>query len=159
MWNRVIAIRLILCCVCVFLISGCWITRNWKDYLPIADMALMKEVKTYSGFFYPQHNGVHALSLAIKSNSPDTTQINLCFKGEIKITSKGRTTIIPFEQKYRDVWLPRTRFKLYLKTFYAESVESSDDRGSFHLKVDGDLAEFLDREPDSSITVSLIDCK
>lgn len=157
MWNKMIAVSI--CSSTCLLFAGCWITRNWKDYVPILDTALLNDVRTYSGYFYPQHNGVHALSLAIKTRSPDKTDIRLRFKGEVKIKSEGRTITIPFEKKLDDAWLPPTRFKLYLKTFYADAIKSSEDRGWFYLTIDGNLAEFLEREPDSSISVSLIDWK
>lgn len=142
--------------------SGCWIARNWKDYLPIANIGLQKDVRTYVGYFYPQHSGSHALSLYVKKSKPGHTDtlVGLRFKGEVEFVGGKRRRVIPFEKTIDSRFLPRTRFKIHIFTFDADAIEHSElGRGKFTVTVDGDVAGFLEREPDSSICVSFIDAK
>ena len=143
-----------------FLNAGCWITRNWKDYMPIAEIGLDSNVRSYRGYFYPKFSGRHALSLRIKKSSGGDAFVGLRFKGEIRLFHDGQETIIPFDEKLESVTLPPTPFEIYLKTFDACSIKRSDnDYGRFDVVVEGDIGGLLEKEPKSCLSVSFCDAE
>ena len=146
--------------VASFLNSGCWITRNWKDYMPIAEVGLSKNVRFYRGYFYPKFSGIHALSLRIKKSSEGDVFVGLRFKGEIRLFHDGHETVIPFNEKFDYVTLPPTPFEIYLKTFEAYAIKRSDnDYGRFDVAIEGDIGKFLEKEPRSCLSVSFCDAE
>ena len=143
-----------------FLNSGCWITRNWKDYMPIAEIGLSKNVRFYRGYFYPKFSGRHVLSLRIKKSSEGDVFVGMRFKGEIRLFHNGHETVIPFDEKFDHVTLPPTPFEIYLKTFDACAIKRSDnDYGRFDVAIEGDIGKFLEIEPKSCLSVSFCDAE
>ena len=163
MWNKMnlcrCAMALFLLAFC-FLGAGCWILRSWKDYVPITEVGLRKDMRTYTGCFYPKITGRHTLALRVKKNgSSDYTTVGLRFRGAIKLFHAGCETIIPFDETIGRVTLPPTPFNLHLKTFEACAIERSQDYGMFNVTIDGDIDGFLEREPDSHLSVSFCDAE
>lgn len=157
--HKVIAVVAVVFAVAT-LNTGCWITRNWKDYMPITEIGLNKDVKSYSGYFYPKYTGGHALSLRIKSISAGKTQVGLRFGGTIRLYHDGRVTTIPFGTKIDGMTLPPTPCNLHIKEFDAQAIKRSDnDYGQFDVTIEGDLAGFLEREPESHLSVSFCDAE
>ena len=143
-----------------FLNTGCWITRNWKDYMPITEIALSKNVRLYSGYFYPKFSGGYALSLRIKKSSSGDVFVGLRFKGEVRLFHDGHETTIPFDEKFDYVTLPPTPFEIHIKTFDACAINRSDnDYGRFDVTVEGDIGRFLENEPKSCLSVSFCDAE
>lgn len=140
--------------------KGSWIFRDWKDYLPITNIGLQKDVRTYEGFFFPRYSGGYALSLLIKKSSSDKTQVGLRFRGEVEFVGGGRRKVVPFDETIGEVCLPPTPFKIHIVSFQADEIERYETgRGRFVLTVEGDIAQYLEREPNSSICVSFVDSK
>ena len=143
-----------------FLNSGCWITRTWKDYMPITEIGLSKNARFYRGYFYPKFSGTHALSLRIKKSSDGDVFVGLRFKGEIRLFHDGRETIIPFDEKFGSVTLPPTPFEIHLKTFDACAIgRSENDYGRFDVVIEGDIGGFLEKEPKCCLSVSFCDAE
>lgn len=152
----VISVVLALC----FFSSGCWITRNWKDYMPITEIGLNKDVRFYRGYFYPKFSGVHALSLRITKSSVGEVFVGLRLKGEIHLFHDGHETIMPFDKKFDSVTLPPTPFEIHLETFDACAIKrSNNDYGRFDVTIEGDIGGFLEREPKSCLSVSFCDAE
>ena len=152
----VVALCLVASC---FLAAGCWVTRNWKDYRPITEVGLRKGIRSYTGYFYPRFNGEHVLSLHIKQNSQWETLVGLRFTGEIKLFHAGQETTIPFDEVIDRMILPRMYFKVHLKTFEAKAIKRSQDYGRFDVTIEGNIDDFLDREPDSHLSISFCDAE
>ena len=143
-----------------FLNMGCWMTRNWRDYMPITEIALDKDVRFYRGYFYPRYTGTHALALRISRHSEENVFVKLRFRGCIRLFQGGYETSIPFDEGFDQVTLPPGPFNLYLKTFDAVPIRRSDgDYGYFDVTVEGDIEGFLEREPESRLSVSFCDAE
>lgn len=141
-----------------FLTTGCWVLRSWKDYMPISEIGLNKDVRSYRGYFYPRFSGEHALSLRITKKTKGDVFVGLRLKGEIRLYHDGKETIIPFDKKLDQVTLPPTPFDVYIKTFQVRSIKCSDnDFGRFDVTIEGDIGEFLEKEPQSCLSISFCD--
>ena len=145
----------------VALLSGCWITRNWKDYLPITSIGLDTNVKNYTGFFIPRTTGRHVLALRIKKTQREgTVPINLHMFGMIKLCHGNGAKVIEFDRKFSSVTLPPTTFNLHIAEFTAEAaIDSQNDYGCFTLTVEGDLEDFIMREPFSQLAICFADAE
>ena len=147
--------------VCCTLNSGCWITRTWKDYLPIAGVALKDDVKTYSGYFVMRRTGSHVLALRIKrKENLASIPVELRLHGKVQIFHGRKCDEITFDEAIGAVTLPPTPFDVILTGFNGDAAENSDcDYGQFHVTVDGDIADFLRREPESYLIVRFTDAE
>ena len=147
--------------VCCTLCCGCWITRTWKDYLPITGVALKDDVKTYSGYFVMRKTGGHVLALRIKKKEDLTyIPVGLRLHGKVQIFHRGECNEIMFDETIDAVTLPPMPFDVILAGFHGNAAENSDcDQGRFDVTVDGDIAAFLKREPESCLIVKFSDAE
>lgn len=146
---------IVVCTVFMTSFAGCWITRNWRDYLPITAVGLTKGVHEYSGFFTPEHDGVHTLSLSVNKGS-EGIDFDLDIQGEVTLVTCGKgASTISFRKKIgRNVCLPPSPFKLHLTSFVANRCGCGECVNSFHLKIHGDVDALLSRIPGSMLVVS-----
>ena len=163
MWSKMISscIRGLLSVIIVFSFlstTGCWILRSWKDYMPICKIGLDKDVRSYRGYFYPRISGEHVLSLRITKKTEGDVFVGLRFKGEIRLFHDGNETVIHFDRSLNQVTLPPTPFNIHLKTFEANSIKCGDnDYGIFDVTIEGDIGGFLEKEPQSYLSISFCD--
>lgn len=138
------------------LLSGCWVFRNWIDYLPLTSVGLTPDSKTYVGYFVPRHSGRHMLSLRIRRHGEDgNVAVGLRIHGIVRTYWHGHAKEYPIEVILDQVTLPPGMFDVRLGEFPAEkATDPSQDYGSFHLEAEGDLSEFLSGQPESMFSVS-----
>ena len=165
MWNKVKYVRglawalSIASCV---LLCGCWITRSWKDYIPITGVALLQETKNYSGTFVPRLTGKHALFFrVIDGNWEEGTPINLRFSGVVKLWHDGKMEEYPFDHFLKTTFIPDCPQPFYLTNgiYMKEAEDSENDYGQFFITVEGDLDAFLSRNPKCDFIVRFIESK
>lgn len=156
--SGVLAAVIAMCVLC----TGCWITRNWRDYVPIAGVPLQRGVKAYSGMFVPRISGKHALLLRVKNGDwPSGKPINLRFQGTVKLRHGGEEKEHQFSQFIKTSFISDCVLPFYISNgIYMEKAEDSeDDYGCFSVTVEGDLDGFLSRNPETYITVNFIESK
>lgn len=144
------------------LCTGCWITRGWRDYMPIAGVPLQRGVKTYSGMFVPRISGKHALLLRVKNGDwPAGKPINLRFQGTVKLLHGGEQKEYQFNKLIETTFISDCVVPFYISNgIYMERAEDSeDDYGCFSVMIEGNLDEFLSRNPESYIIVKFIESK
>lgn len=142
--------------------TGCWTARNWRDYMPIAGVPLQRGIKTYSGMFVPRISGKHALLLRVKNGDwPVGKPINLRFQGTVKLLHDGEQKEHQFNQLIETTFISDCAIPFYISNgIYMERAEDSeDDYGRFSVTIEGDLDEFLSRNPESYIIVRFIESK
>lgn len=142
--------------------TGCWTARNWRDYMPIAGVPLQRGIKTYSGMFVPRISGKHALLLRVKNGDWSVGKpINLRFQGTVKLLHDGEQKEHQFNQLIETTFISDCAIPFYISNgIYMERAEDSeDDYGRFSVTIEGDLDEFLSRNPESYIIVRFIESK